>query len=51
MPVLDDDQERRGRRLLLGKGAVLAHRLAHPLAARSDEAEQRGAEVRHGFSR
>ena len=30
-----------GRRVLLGKGAVLAHRLAHPLAAESDESEQR----------
>jgi choline kinase len=36
-PAPDDDQERRGRRLLLGKGAVLAHRLAHPLAAESDD--------------
>ena len=36
----DDDQERRGRLLLLGKGAVLAHRLARPLAAESDESEQ-----------
>jgi hypothetical protein len=34
----DDDQE--GRRLLLGKGAVLAHHLAHLLAAESDEQEQ-----------
>jgi hypothetical protein len=29
-----------GRLLLLGKGAVLAHRLAHPLAAESDEKQQ-----------
>src|SRR5687767_14980579 len=29
--ALDDDQERRGRLLLLGEGAVLAHRLARPL--------------------
>jgi hypothetical protein len=36
----DDDQERRGRLLLLGKGAALAHRLARPLAAESDEEEQ-----------
>ena len=36
-PALDDDQERNGRRLLLGKGAVLAHRLARPLAAVLDE--------------
>jgi hypothetical protein len=34
---LDDDQERRGRRLLLGKGAVLGHYLERPLAAESDE--------------
>jgi hypothetical protein len=34
---MDDDQERRGRLLLLGKGAVLAHRLARPLAAESDD--------------
>jgi hypothetical protein len=40
MPASDDDQERRGRRLLLGKGAVLGHRLAHPLAAESDDEEQ-----------
>jgi hypothetical protein len=33
----DDDQERSGRLLLLGKGAVLAHRSAYPLAAESDE--------------
>ena len=39
--ALDDDRERRGRVLLLGKGAVLAHRLARPLAAESDESEQR----------
>jgi hypothetical protein len=37
------NQERRGRRLLLGKGAVLGHRLAHPLAAESDEYEQQPA--------
>src|SRR4051794_14202935 len=34
---LDDDQERRGRLLLLGEAAVLAHRLALPLAAELDE--------------
>src|SRR5215217_5989292 len=39
--AVHDDQERRGRRLLLGKGAVLGHRLAYPLAAESDESEQR----------
>jgi hypothetical protein len=37
MPALDDDQERRGRLLLLGKGAVLAQSVARPLAAESDE--------------
>jgi hypothetical protein len=31
----------RGRLLLLGKGAVLAHLLARPFAAESDESEQR----------
>jgi hypothetical protein len=36
----DDDQERREKLLLLGKGAVLAHRLAHPLAAESDDDQQ-----------
>jgi hypothetical protein len=41
----DDDQERTGRLLLLGKGAVLAHRLARPLAAESDDEEQ---PARHG---
>ena len=41
MPALDDDdQERRGRLLLLGKGAVQAHRLASALAAELDEKEQ-----------
>jgi hypothetical protein len=35
-----DDQERSGRLLLLGKGAVLAHGLAHPLAAELDEDRQ-----------
>ena len=28
--------------MLLGKGAILAHRMAHPLAAESDEQEQSG---------
>jgi hypothetical protein len=37
----DDDQERSGRLLLLGKGAVLAHRSAYPLAAESDDTEPR----------
>jgi hypothetical protein len=37
----DDDRELGGRLLLLGKAALLAHRLARPLAAESDEMEQR----------
>jgi hypothetical protein len=37
---MDDQRERRGRLLLLGKGAVLAHRSARPLSAESDEYEQ-----------
>ena len=37
----DDEQERRVRLLLLGKGAVLAHRFERPLAAELDEYEQR----------
>jgi hypothetical protein len=41
----DDDQERSGRLLLLGKGAVLADRLARPLAAESDDEEE---PARHG---
>jgi hypothetical protein len=36
-PALDDEHERRVGLLLLGKAAVLAHRLARPLAAESDE--------------
>jgi hypothetical protein len=36
----DDDQERKLRLLLLGKGAVLAHRFERPLAAEMDESEQ-----------
>jgi hypothetical protein len=36
----DDAQQRSGRLLLLGKGAVLAHRLARPLAGESDDTEQ-----------
>ena len=39
--VEDDDQERRVRLLLLGKGAVLAHQFERPLAAGMDEYEQR----------
>jgi hypothetical protein len=35
-----DDEERSGRLLLLGKRAVLAHRLALSLAAESDDEEQ-----------
>ena len=38
---LDDHRERRGRVLLLGKGAVLTQRVAGPLAAELDESEQR----------
>jgi hypothetical protein len=38
--ALDDDQERKWGLLLLGKGAVLAHRLAHPLAAEMDDDQQ-----------
>jgi hypothetical protein len=37
---MDDDQNRRGRLLLLSKGAALAHRLVRPLAAELDEEEQ-----------
>jgi hypothetical protein len=40
---LDDHRERRGRVLLLGKGAVLTQRVAGPLAAELDEYEQRPA--------
>ena len=40
-----DDQARRGRPLRLGKGAVLAHRLARLLAAESDEQRPRAAIV------
>jgi hypothetical protein len=36
----DDDQERGARLLLRGKGTVLAHRLARPLAAESDDDRQ-----------
>jgi hypothetical protein len=36
-PEMDDDQERRVRLLLLGKGAVLAHRFERPLAAELDD--------------
>jgi hypothetical protein len=39
-PLRTTTRERRGRLLLLGKGAVLTHRLARPLAAESDETEQ-----------
>jgi hypothetical protein len=38
----DNDQERRGRLLLLGKGAVLAHLLARPFAAEWDEVQASG---------
>jgi hypothetical protein len=36
----DDDQERRVRLLLLGKGAVLARRFERPLAAGMDDDQQ-----------
>jgi hypothetical protein len=42
---LDDHRERRGRVLLLGKGAVLTQRVAGPLAAELDDEEQ---PARHG---
>ena len=38
---LDDHRERRGRVLLLGKGAVLTQRVAGPLAAELDDQRQR----------
>jgi hypothetical protein len=41
-PALNDERERRGRLLLLGKGAVLAHHVARALAAESDDQEQSG---------
>jgi hypothetical protein len=41
MIASDDDQERMARLLLLGKGAVLAHRLAPRLAAELDDEQQR----------
>jgi hypothetical protein len=37
---MDDDQERRGRLLFLGKGTVLPHRLARRLAAELDDDQQ-----------
>ena len=37
---LDDHRERRGRVLLLGKGAVLTQRVAGPLAAELDEKQK-----------
>ena len=36
----DDEEERRARLLLLGKGAVLAHRIERPLAAEMDDDQQ-----------
>jgi hypothetical protein len=41
VPASDDAQERRGRLLLLGRRAALAHRLARPLAAESDDMRKR----------
>ena len=40
-PAVDDQQARKVRHLLLGKGAVSAHRIERPFAARLDESEQR----------
>ena len=37
MIASDDDQERRSGYCFFGKGAVLAHRLARPLVAESDD--------------
>jgi hypothetical protein len=34
---MDEDRQRRGRLLLLGRGAVLAHRLARPRASGLDD--------------
>jgi hypothetical protein len=53
-PAPDDDQERRVRLLLLGKGAVLAHRFERLLAAELDEERKYGVpagtpRVRHSF--
>jgi hypothetical protein len=42
-PLRTTTRERRGRLLLLGKGAVLTHRLARPLAAESDDVSSRPA--------
>jgi hypothetical protein len=36
----DDERERRVTLLLLGKGAVLAHRFERPLAAEMDDDQQ-----------
>jgi hypothetical protein len=38
---LDDEEERGARLLLLGKGAVLAHRFERSLAVEMDEVQQR----------
>ena len=43
---MDDDQERKWRLLLLGKAAVLSHRLARPLAAELDEKQHLPQPVR-----
>ena len=48
---LDDHRERRGRVLLLGKGAVLTQRVAGPLAAELDETEQWGSGTADGEPR
>jgi hypothetical protein len=45
MPARDDEQARRVRLLLLGKGAVSAHRIERPFAAGMDETEQRSDDL------
>ena len=42
----DDNEERNGRLPLLGKGAVVAHRLARRPAAEADDDEQSGRSTR-----
>ena len=45
-PAPDDEQERSVRLLLLGEGAVLAHRFDRPLAAEMDDDQQSDAGAR-----
>jgi hypothetical protein len=40
VPTLDDQQARKVRLLLLGKGVVSAHRIERPFAARLDDEQQ-----------